>query len=286
MLECLGCKVEANRMRCPETCRALASVPNMIQAFFPFSIRANRYRNMKGPYLGYLRYHLRAAEYPNRILQKIVVNSQDYVWKEGRLFYLDDSWPHSVINHSDEMRAVLIVDVRRPLPFSADIVNRFVTDVVGRYAYGRPVVRKATQFAKEKPLRAASPPEAYRFLNVPGSCGMRRTGLMVFRRIDPAAARLISGKWIERDHSVDREAAGHDVINHQRYELFRHAVALDHATHRPPVLQKWCLKRGFGALACAAKQHAGAARDQYNPLPRGIRKGARTSRPYSERQGP
>jgi aspartate beta-hydroxylase/beta-hydroxylase len=48
------------------------------------------------------------------------------------------------------MRAVLIVDVRRPLPFSADIVNRFVTDVVGRYAYGRPVVRKATQFAKEE----------------------------------------------------------------------------------------------------------------------------------------
>jgi len=34
LLECLGCKVEANRMRCPETCRALASVPNMIQAFF------------------------------------------------------------------------------------------------------------------------------------------------------------------------------------------------------------------------------------------------------------
>jgi hypothetical protein len=25
-----------------------------------------------------------------------------------------------------------------------------VTDVVGRYAYGRPVVRKATQFAKKE----------------------------------------------------------------------------------------------------------------------------------------
>ena len=149
LLECLGCKVEANRMRCPESCRALASVPNMIQAFFSILDPGKSVPEHEGPYLGYLRYHL-GLRVPKQNPPKIVVNSQEYVWKEGEAVLFDDSWPHSVVNHSDEMRAVLIVDVRRPLPFSADIVNRFVTDVVGRYAYGRPVVRKATQFAKEE----------------------------------------------------------------------------------------------------------------------------------------
>lgn len=58
LLECLGCKVEANRMRCPETCRALASVPNMIQAFFSILDPGKSVPEHEGPYLGYLRYHL------------------------------------------------------------------------------------------------------------------------------------------------------------------------------------------------------------------------------------
>jgi len=77
-----------------------------------------------------------------------VVNGQDYVWKEGEAVLFDDSWPHEVINNSNELRAVLIVDVRRPLPMTADLVNGFVTNVVGRRFYGRPVARKAEQFAR------------------------------------------------------------------------------------------------------------------------------------------
>jgi aspartyl/asparaginyl beta-hydroxylase (cupin superfamily) len=34
LLECVGYKVEFNRQRCPETCKALEKVPNLIQAFF------------------------------------------------------------------------------------------------------------------------------------------------------------------------------------------------------------------------------------------------------------
>jgi aspartyl/asparaginyl beta-hydroxylase (cupin superfamily) len=147
MLECLGYKVEANCRRCPETCRALAGVPNLIQAFFSILDPGKSVPEHEGPYLGYLRYHL-GLRVPQKNPPKIVVNSQDYVWKEGEAVLFDDSWPHAVINNSEEMRAVLIVDVRRPLPLTGDLVNRFVTDVIGRYAYGRPVVRKAEQFAK------------------------------------------------------------------------------------------------------------------------------------------
>jgi aspartate beta-hydroxylase len=147
VLECLGYKVELNRQRCPETCRALANVPNMIQAFFSILDPGKSVPKHEGPYLGYLRYHL-GLRVPKHDPPKIVVNGQDYVWKEGEAVLFDDSWPHEVINNSNELRAVLIVDVRRPLPITADLVNGFVTNVVGRYAYGRPVARKAEQFAR------------------------------------------------------------------------------------------------------------------------------------------
>ena len=78
------------------------------------------------------------------------MNAQDYVWKEGEAVLFDDSWPHSVVNGSEELRAVLIVDVRRPLPLVADLCNRFITDVLARYTYGRSVARKAEAFANAR----------------------------------------------------------------------------------------------------------------------------------------
>jgi aspartate beta-hydroxylase len=147
MLECLGYRVALNCQRCPDTCRALDQVPNMIQAFFSILDPGKSVPKHEGPYLGYLRYHL-GLRVPKDNPPKIVVNGQDYVWKEGEAVLFDDSWPHEVINNSNELRAVLIVDVRRPLPITADLVNGFVTNVVGRYAYGRPVVRKAERFAR------------------------------------------------------------------------------------------------------------------------------------------
>jgi aspartate beta-hydroxylase/beta-hydroxylase len=147
VLEVLGYKVEPNRARCPETCRVLDRVPNLVQAFFSILDPGKSVPEHEGPYLGYLRYHL-GLRVPKNNPPKIVVNAQPYTWKEGEAVLFDDSWPHAVINDSDEMRAVLIVDVRRPLPITADVVNSFVMNVVGRHAYGRAVANKAEKFSK------------------------------------------------------------------------------------------------------------------------------------------
>jgi aspartyl/asparaginyl beta-hydroxylase (cupin superfamily) len=146
LLEILGHRPAANRACCPETCRALDRVPNLIQAFFSILDPGKSIPEHEGPYLGYLRYHL-ALRVPAENPPKLVVKGQDYVWKAGEAVLFDDSWPHSVVNHSAETRAVLVVDVRRPLPALSDLVNRFVTDVVGRHTYGRKLARKAEEFA-------------------------------------------------------------------------------------------------------------------------------------------
>ena len=146
MLEVMGHRCALNRACCQETCRVLEQVPNMIQAFFSILDPGKSVPEHEGPYLGYLRYHL-GVRVPAENPPKLIVNSQSYTWKEGEAVLFDDSWPHSVVNHSHELRAVLIVDVRRPLPLVADLCNRFLTDVVGRHTYGRSVARKAEAFA-------------------------------------------------------------------------------------------------------------------------------------------
>jgi len=149
MLEVMGHRPTQNRASCPETCRALEHVPNMIQAFFSILDPGKSVPEHEGPYLGYLRYHL-GVRVPAQNPPKLVVNRQDYVWREGEAVLFDDSWPHSVVNASKELRAVLIVDVRRPMPLFADLCNRFITDVVARHTYGRSVARKAEAFASAR----------------------------------------------------------------------------------------------------------------------------------------
>ncbi len=146
MLEILGHRPAVNRACCPETCRVLEHVPNMLQAFFSILDPGKSVPEHEGPYRGYLRYHL-ALRVPTHNPPKLVVNGQDYCWREGEAVLFDDSWPHSVVNSSAETRAVLIIDIRRPMPPMPDVVNRLITDVIARHTYGRKVARKAEEFA-------------------------------------------------------------------------------------------------------------------------------------------
>ena len=155
MLDVLGHRLDENRARCPETCRALGRVPGVVQAFFSVLDPGKSIPPHDGPYLGYLRYHL-ALRVPRVAPPSLIVKGQRYVWREGEGVLFDDSWPHAVENRSPEPRAVLIVDVRRPLP----LVPRLVNDLclwVARHTYGRGVARKVREFAATARPAVAEP---------------------------------------------------------------------------------------------------------------------------------
>ena len=170
MLYVFGYKPERNRSLCPETCRILDRVPNMIQAFFSILEPGKSVPLHEGPYLGYLRYHL-GLSVPKENPPKLIVNSKEYVWKPGEAVMFDDSWPHQVINHSNEIRAVLIVDVLRQLPLLPTVVNKLVTRCVFRPFYGKAVARRADAVLRNdetKPTGGADKPSA-RELNPPNT---------------------------------------------------------------------------------------------------------------------
>lgn len=154
MLYILGHKPERNRALCPETCRLLDRIPNLVQAFFSLLEPGKSVPRHEGPYLGYLRYHL-GVRVPREDPPRLLVNSHEYVWKEGEAVMFDDSWDHEVINRSKEMRAVLIVDVLRPMPALPSLVNRFVTRRIMRPTYGRSLARKAEYVARGEKAGAA-----------------------------------------------------------------------------------------------------------------------------------
>jgi aspartate beta-hydroxylase len=152
MLYLLGYELQEGRTLCPILCKLLEGIPNLMQAFFSILEPGKSIPLHEGPYLGYLRYHL-GIHIPKNNPPHIIVNNQPYTWREGEAVLFDDSWPHEVRNNSDDHRAVLIIDVLRPMPFLPTLLNQFVTNVIARYTYGRQTIKRAIQYGGEvKPL--------------------------------------------------------------------------------------------------------------------------------------
>ena len=135
MLYAMGAKPEENRVRCPVTTALLDETPNLFQAFFSILEPHKSVPPHCGPYAGYLRYHLPLIV-PTDKTPQMRVKDYWHTWKEGEGILFDDHLEHEVVNHSDQVRVVLIIDVLRPLPPLRDMVNRFLTRTYFRRAYG------------------------------------------------------------------------------------------------------------------------------------------------------
>jgi aspartyl/asparaginyl beta-hydroxylase (cupin superfamily) len=150
MLYSYGAKPEANRARCPRTCEVLERIPRLSQAFFSILDGGKAIPAHAGPTRSYLRYHL-GLKVPSENPPQIRVMDQRYTWKEGESILFDDSWEHEIYNTAAEPRAVLIIDVLRPLPWPADWANRFLRHTVGSLIYGRRILKTANAHALPTP---------------------------------------------------------------------------------------------------------------------------------------
>ena len=136
LLYAMGAKPEANRALCPRTSALLDKIPNLFEAFFSILEAGKSVPAHNNSYCGMLRYHL-ALIVPRENPPKIRVKDRFYTWKEGEGVFFDDCWEHEVINESKEDRVVLLVDVLRPLPLPAHMLNLlFVKGMRIGYASG------------------------------------------------------------------------------------------------------------------------------------------------------
>lgn len=74
-----------------------------------------------GPSATVLRLHL-GIDVPEGDLCTLVVDGAEYHWKNGEFVFFDDTYEHMAINESDKSRAVLFMDIVRPMPFFWSLV--------------------------------------------------------------------------------------------------------------------------------------------------------------------
>lgn len=127
---------------CPETCKLLESIPNLYEAFFSILDPMKPIPAHCGPYLGYIRYHL-SLKVPAESPPSIRIRDQFHTWKTGESILFDDTWEHEVMNEAKEERAVLIVDILRPLPLWPHRVNSIFVRNVIRNVYAKKVIKNA-----------------------------------------------------------------------------------------------------------------------------------------------
>lgn len=139
LLYAMGEKPEQNCQRVPFTAELLDQIPDLFQAFFSILDPGKSIPPHEGPYQGYLRYHL-PMMIPRNNPPSIRIKDQHHTWKEKESILFDDSWEHEVINHSDEVRVVLIVDVFRPLPPLPHKFNMAMHYTFGKL-YGKKLMR-------------------------------------------------------------------------------------------------------------------------------------------------
>ena len=124
-LRIFGRDQAANQALCPETSKLIRALPGALNAGISILDPGKHIPAHRGPYRGYLRYHLgliipKDAQGRNQAVLRIA--ARRYRWTEGLGILWDDTFEHEAWNHGETPRAILIVDVARsgmPAPLRA-----------------------------------------------------------------------------------------------------------------------------------------------------------------------
>jgi len=130
-----GYKAEQNCARCPETTKLIESVPNMTTAFFSILEPGKHIPAHRGVYKGFLRYHLGLRIPEPKEQCKIRVEDTYAHWEEGKSMMFDDTYDHEVWNNTEGLRAILFMDIIRPLDFPASLLNSAIINTIKHTGY-------------------------------------------------------------------------------------------------------------------------------------------------------
>lgn len=136
-----GYKVEENCRRCPVTAELVSRVPGLNSAFFSILAPGTHIPRHRGVTKAILTAHL-GLIVPARRDCRMQLADRLLHWDEGRALVFDDTLHHEVWNDGDELRAVLLIQFRRPVGLVGRIVgglflaairrSRFVQDARAR----------------------------------------------------------------------------------------------------------------------------------------------------------
>lgn len=144
-----GYKAEQNCARCPETTRLIEQVPGMKTAFFSILSPGKHIPDHRGPYKGVIRYHLGLKVPEPKEKCRIRVGDDVRHWEEGKSLIFDDTYNHEVWNDTDGERAILFMDVVRPMPFPLSAINEGIIRLIGLSPFVQDARRNQEQWEEK-----------------------------------------------------------------------------------------------------------------------------------------
>lgn len=144
-----GNRVDENCAVCPRTAAVLDTLPGMRSAMF--SILQPRYRIAphKGPTKAVVRAHLGLRVPQDWENVWIRVDNEILHWREGKVVLFDDSFEHEVHNDTDELRAVLFIDIDRPSDTLGTLFNSLIFWLIKVSPYVRQPLKNMAKWNKD-----------------------------------------------------------------------------------------------------------------------------------------
>lgn len=126
--------IAENHARMPVTSALLRKLPHVCNAFVSIVDGGHRLAPHRGYFKGILRYHL-GILVPEPEQAVLHCGGERYHWREGEGVLFDDMYVHSVENRSHLPRAILFLDVRRPVGVLGRIAREPLAWLIGNHPY-------------------------------------------------------------------------------------------------------------------------------------------------------
>jgi aspartate beta-hydroxylase len=136
VLKAYGVSCPKNMEACPRLAAIVAAVPGVLSASISFMAPHKHIPSHRGPFRGVIRFYM-GLSVPRRTddgrpAAVLKVDGVEYRVGDGDWMLWDDTYPHEVLNDSDTVRSVLVLDVwRRDMPLDMELFSRLLIGAVG-----------------------------------------------------------------------------------------------------------------------------------------------------------
>jgi len=135
VLKAYGVASPKNMAACPRLAEIVESTPGVLSASISFMAPGKHIPPHRGPFRGIVRFYL-GLSVPRRgdgsAAAVLKVDGQEHRVGDGEWLLWDDTYRHEVLNDSDEVRSVLLLDVwRRNMPLDMALLSRLLITTAG-----------------------------------------------------------------------------------------------------------------------------------------------------------
>jgi aspartate beta-hydroxylase len=134
ILKAYDVEVPENIVRLPTLRRLLTECPEVKSATISFLAPHKHIPRHRGPFRGIMRFHLGLQipkEPGGRPATIMMIDDREHRIADGECLLWDDTYPHEVMNNSDQPRVALLLDVWRPrMPADMEVLSRLIVGAV------------------------------------------------------------------------------------------------------------------------------------------------------------